>query len=242
MISQLINKISLYLKVFDEKKKLAQSEKQFYDIAQSIGDGIYTVNLQHELTFINAQALEMLGFKASELIGKKIHNYIHYKDSKHQPISDSECEIHQTMLCPDRYSDDNSHLVKKDGSFLPVSIISTPLYQDSKVVGAVVIFHNKTKHNQIIELEEEKLKNQEQIIHSMVDMIESRDSYTAGHTKRVALYCKLIAQEMGYSSGEIALLEKAAWLHDIGKISTPDSVLLKPSKLDKREYFLIQDI
>jgi putative nucleotidyltransferase with HDIG domain len=72
-------------------------------------------------------------------------------------------------------------------------------------------------------------------------MIESRDSYTAGHTKRVAKYSVMIAEEMGYSKREIELLENSAWLHDIGKISTPDSVLLKPGKLNDAEYTLIQD-
>ena len=75
----------------------------------------------------------------------------------------------------------------------------------------------------------------------MIDMIESRDSYTAGHTRRVAEYCVLIAKQMAYKEDEIELLKNAAWLHDIGKISTPDSVLLKPSKLDTTEYKLIQE-
>jgi len=75
----------------------------------------------------------------------------------------------------------------------------------------------------------------------MIDMIEARDSYTAGHTKRVAHYCVLIAKEMNYSDKDIELLKNAAWLHDIGKISTPDSILLKPGKLDKTEYQLIKE-
>jgi len=88
---------------------------------------------------------------------------------------------------------------------------------------------------------QEKEKTQKQMIHSMVNMIESRDSYTAGHTKRVAQYCEMIAKEMKYSKEDIELLKNAAWLHDIGKISTPDSVLLKPGRLDSLEYKLIQE-
>ena len=239
--NQLISKITLYLKIFEEKKKLLQSEKRFYDIAQSIGDGIYTLDINSNTTFINKEALELLQFKTHELMGKKIHDYIHYKDGNNREILSNECKIHLAMFNGEEYRSENEFLVKKDGTLLPVSIVSTPLYMKNEIVGTVTIFRDKTKQKRIEHLEEEKSKNQEQIIHSMIDMIESRDSYTAGHTKRVADYSVLIAKEMNYKTEDIELLKKAAWLHDIGKISTPDSVLLKPGQLDDTEFILIKD-
>ena len=231
----------LYLEIFEQNHKIMQSERKFVNIAQSIGDGIYTLDLNNRATFINNQALNMLGFENKELIGKEIHQYIHYKDIKNKTISANECKIHKAMSTGEIYKGDNEYFVKKDGSFLPVSVLATPLYIDNKIVGSVTVFRDKTEKEKIITLEEEKIKNQEQIIHSMIDMIESRDSYTAGHTKRVAYYCELIATEMQYSKEDIDLLKKAAWLHDIGKISTPDSVLLKPNRLNNVEYKLIKE-
>ncbi len=90
-------------------------------------------------------------------------------------------------------------------------------------------------------LEEEKLRNYEQTLFSLIDLIESRDTYTAGHTRRVAQYSIMIAGVMGYSEEEIEQLRKAAMLHDIGKIQTPDAILLKPGKLSDYEYELIQE-
>ena len=239
--NQLLNKISLYLKLFRQNNKLLSSEKKFVDIAQSIGDGIYTLDLENKTTFINKQALKLLGFEAKELIGKEIHNYIHYKTIDNKPIKSSECKIHRVKNTDEIYENILSHFVKHDGTFISVSILATPIYSDNEITGTVIVFRDRTKENKIVELEEAKMKNQEQIIHSMVNMIESRDSYTAGHTKRVAQYCELIAREMNYSEDEITILKKAAWLHDIGKISTPDSILLKPGKLDDFEYSLIQE-
>lgn len=239
--NQLLNKITLYLKIFEQKNKLIQSEKRFYDIAQSIGDGIYTLNIENKTTFINNEALNILGFKKNELMDKVIHNYIHYKNIDNKPVLAQDCQVHQTMIAGDIYKNENEVLVKKDGSFIKVSLVTTPLYVEHQIVGSVTVFRDKSTQNKVLALELDKLKNQEQIIHSMVDMIEARDSYTAGHTKRVALYCSLIAKEMGYSLSEIELLKNAAWLHDIGKISTPDSILLKPGKLDNTEYSLIKE-
>ncbi len=239
--NQLLNKIRLYLKLFKEKEKFMQNEKKLYDITQSIGDGVCTVDMDGKLTFINHEALRLLGFEESELLGKKIHEYIHYKDKNAHRISSKECKIYASMLRGGQIIDSHESMVKKDGSILKVSLVATPILIEGNVVGTVVTFRDKSNEIQIEKLESEKSENQRQIIHSMVDMIEARDSYTAGHTKRVAHYCELIAEEMDFSSQEIELLKKSAWLHDIGKISTPDSVLLKPAKLNALEYELIQD-
>ncbi len=97
------------------------------------------------------------------------------------------------------------------------------------------------KSEKLHEQEEQKAKDYEKFIYALVSMIEQRDSYTAGHLQRVAKYSFLIAKEMGYSMQECELLFKAATLHDIGKIATPDSVLLKPEKLSELEYNLIKE-
>ncbi len=90
-------------------------------------------------------------------------------------------------------------------------------------------------------LQNEKIQSYRDFIGMMVDMIEQRDTYTAGHTKRVAVYSSKIAEAMGIPKEEIKKLYEAAILHDIGKVVTPDSVLLKPSKLSALEYELIKE-
>ncbi len=104
----------------------------------------------------------------------------------------------------------------------------------SESVEAMVLSKKMTQ------IQEEKIKNYKETIFSFVDMIEKRDTYTAGHTKRVAEYSVLLAKELDCSTKEIEMLREAAILHDIGKIATPDSVLLKPSKLNDVEYDLIK--
>ena len=93
---------------------------------------------------------------------------------------------------------------------------------------------------EIARLTLERTANYEETIFTFVNMIEQRDTYTAGHTERVARYCQKIAKEMGVTALETAKLYKAAILHDIGKIATPDSVLLKPGKLSGLDYDLIK--
>ncbi|MES0489010.1 MAG: HD domain-containing phosphohydrolase [Leptospirales bacterium] len=97
-----------------------------------------------------------------------------------------------------------------------------------------------TRQKDVTRLKAEKIRNFEETILSFVHMIEERDSYTAGHSVRVAGYCALIASAMGVKASDIDKLQKASILHDIGKVATPDSILLRPGKLSKLEYDLIK--
>ena len=100
--------------------------------------------------------------------------------------------------------------------------------------------HTHKQQGEILKMEKEKTSNYEETILAFVNIIEQRDTYTAGHTIRVANYCSLIAHEMDFSREDIVTLEKAAILHDIGKVATPDTILLKPGKLSGLEYELIK--
>jgi putative nucleotidyltransferase with HDIG domain len=66
--------------------------------------------------------------------------------------------------------------------------------------------------------------------------IDARDTYTAGHSKRVAdIACK-ISRELEYNDNQIKCIELAALFHDIGKIGVPDNILNKQGKLDDEEF------
>ncbi len=97
------------------------------------------------------------------------------------------------------------------------------------------------QQNQIEGLHQERIHSYQNFIEALVNMIEQRDTYTAGHTVRVAYYAELIAREMELPKKDIDKLVAAAKLHDIGKVVTPDSILLKPGKLNSLEYELIKE-
>lgn len=76
---------------------------------------------------------------------------------------------------------------------------------------------------------------------AMGDALDLRDAETEGHSKRVTAYTVALASEMGLSGDKIRVIARGAFLHDIGKISTPDSVLLKPGKLDRDETAIMRE-
>ena len=74
------------------------------------------------------------------------------------------------------------------------------------------------------------------IVKVVAAAIDARDSYTHGHSARVAQLSLLIGKQIGLSHDDLTDLEVACLFHDVGKIKTPDSILLKPDKLSAAEY------
>jgi diguanylate cyclase (GGDEF)-like protein len=66
--------------------------------------------------------------------------------------------------------------------------------------------------------------------------LNAKDYYTLGHAARVSAYMVLLGQKLGWPADLLTHLEEAAFLHDIGKISISDRVLLKPGKLNAEEW------
>ncbi|MBN2895665.1 MAG: HD domain-containing protein [Campylobacterales bacterium] len=102
-------------------------------------------------------------------------------------------------------------------------------------------FTTRLQQAQIAALEEEKHRHYTELLEGLIELIEGRDAYTAGHTRRVANYCDIIAEAMELDRSTRALLHEAAVLHDIGKVTVPDVILLKPGRLSQEEYQLIQE-
>ena len=79
-----------------------------------------------------------------------------------------------------------------------------------------------------------------QMVRALANTIDAKDSYTNGHSTRVAKYSVMIAEQMGYSGEKLEQLEYAALLHDIGKIGVPREIINKPTKLTDEEYEIIK--
>ncbi len=70
--------------------------------------------------------------------------------------------------------------------------------------------------------------------------IDLRDGPTAGHSRRVLLYSVKIAEAIGGMEDQLKTLGMGAWLHDIGKLAIPDSILLKPGALNEQEREIME--
>ncbi|MBP7211833.1 GAF domain-containing protein [bacterium] len=97
---------------------------------------------------------------------------------------------------------------------------------------------------QLFKQQQQMLAEEKRVFDSFIDTlaasIDARDKITAGHSSRVKLYSSLIAKQFNFDEKMIEIIEKAATLHDIGKIGIRDAVLQKDGKLTDEEYKHIQ--
>lgn len=105
------------------------------------------------------------------------------------------------------------------------------------IITAFRIIRNKAL--QLYDKEREKIRNYQSMISLVIDLIDKRDSYTAGHSQRVSHYCEIIARALYHDESIVQKIKEASMLHDVGKIAIPDSILLKPGQLTPVEKELI---
>jgi putative two-component system response regulator len=82
--------------------------------------------------------------------------------------------------------------------------------------------------------------NMYNVITTLANIVEAKDSYTEGHTRRVSGLSRLIAESFNFDEEALNNIELAGIVHDIGKVSTPDQVLNKPGRLTDSEFKIIQ--
>lgn len=175
----------------------------------------------------------------------------------------------EPLNIPDAYNDSrfNPDIDKKTG-YRTKTILCMPIKNNNKeIIGAFQVLNKLegifTKNDedllvaiggsasialenaQLFEQQKELYKEQKALFESFIDTlatsIDARDKITAGHSSRVKLYAMLLVEQIGCDKKFKELVEKAAILHDIGKIGIRDSVLQKEGKLTDEEYKHIQE-
>ena len=84
------------------------------------------------------------------------------------------------------------------------------------------------------------LDSAESVILSLALTIEARDQYTEGHCERLAGYASTLGRRINLGEDDIGVLARGGYLHDIGKVGIPDSILLKPGRLTPAEHAVMQ--
>ena len=83
--------------------------------------------------------------------------------------------------------------------------------------------------------------SREETIHRLARAVEFRDAGTGSHVERMSAFCRMIALRLGLPTARAALIRTASLLHDIGKVSVPDGILIKPGPLTPEERAQMQE-
>ena len=98
----------------------------------------------------------------------------------------------------------------------------------------------KERTKEVVEQKEKMQKLSFEVTKALTGTIDAKDTYTNGHSNRVAEYSRMLALALGKSEERAESIYYAALLHDIGKIGIPDTIINKPGKLTDEEFAIIK--
>ena len=117
-------------------------------ILDAAGEGIYGINAEGKATFVNQAAQDMLGWDAKDLIGRELHSIIHHHHLNGDVFPPHECPIYDTFRKDKTQRVENDAFWRKDGKPILVEYVSTPIYDQNVLAGAVVIFRDVTERKE----------------------------------------------------------------------------------------------
>lgn len=151
----------------------ADLERENQLILNAAGEGIYGVNADGKTTFVNRAAQEMLGWTTGDLLGRDIHTTIHHHHLNGDHYPSHECPIYQSFRFEQVNRVENEVFWRKDGKPIRVEYVSTPIYDGTQLVGAVVIFRDITERLE----DERKLREAMDEVAALRDQLEEENAY-----------------------------------------------------------------
>lgn len=111
-------------------------------ITGNLGEGIYTLDQNGRVTFINPAGEAVLGWKESELLGRDMHETVHSRraDGTYRPAS--ECPLLGVLKSGQTVKVDSDVFTRRDGTVLPIDYTASPITTDGQIVGAVLVFRD----------------------------------------------------------------------------------------------------
>jgi len=107
-----------------------------------MGEGLYTIDGEGLVTFMNPAAQKLLGWTLEELIGRRMHDVTHFQYPDGRPFPREECQGLTVLREGVSLTDCEDFFIRKDGTFFPVIYSSSPLRDGNRVTGLVVVFRD----------------------------------------------------------------------------------------------------
>lgn len=142
--------------------RLRTLTRQSDSILESVGDGIYGIDLEGKVTVVNSAAAQMLGYKQSEMLGRNMHQLIHHTRADGTPYAEQDSPINKSLTNFNTVRIADEVFWRKDGSSFPVEYVARPQIDGHseesgglKPVGVVVAFTDTTERRALDRMKDE---------------------------------------------------------------------------------------
>lgn len=130
--------------VINLEQKIIKQQKQNQLILDLAGDGILGLDSNGLHSYVNPAAAHIFGWTIDEMIGKDSHQMWHHSHADGSHFANESCPITQVLVHGQTHRGKNETMWRKDGSSFQAEYISTPIYEDDAITGAVVVIREIT--------------------------------------------------------------------------------------------------
>jgi len=222
---------------------LSQSDSLYRQLLEQLPEGVIITDTNGTIVFVNNAAEKIRNIQKKDILGNNIISC--HKENSHEKVlraiehlkKNVNTNYHRMVIDQINqkvYENTYASICNQQGEFRGMAVISRDITERRKSE------EMKAHYSQ---MQEEALHNLKEQYHNLLltsmetltNLLEARDVYTNGHSKRVtAIALKLYEYKYGLSDSFLDI-QAAAKLHDIGKICIPDRIINKPDKLTADE-------
>lgn len=142
-------------RVEERTRELRQLSQRSELLVTSVGDGIYGVDADGVVTFVNPAAAEVLGYPPDALRGREAHALFHDTRPDGSPYPLHLCYITEAIAEQKITHAEEDRYLRSDGLSVPVEVTATPLVDDGVAIGAVVVFRDVTQRHEVDRMKSE---------------------------------------------------------------------------------------
>jgi len=140
---QALNRASQRLK--QQEETIEENNRFLQSLTDALGEGVIATNAEGACTFVNAEAEKMLGWSRQELLGRDVHDTIHFQTATGFHMHKDECPLHASAVASRPFRSELDAFTRRDGSVFPISVVSVPLFEGERFTGAVAAFQDITE-------------------------------------------------------------------------------------------------
>lgn len=128
----------------DTEAELARQQRQTEMILRAAAEGVVGVDTEGKVVLVNPSAAQILGYRATDLGGQKLHPLVHHSRQDGSPLPYEETPLADTLRSGRKHRVRGQALWRKDGRMVPVDLTTAPVRDGEQLVGAVMTFTDRS--------------------------------------------------------------------------------------------------
>ena len=138
----------LYREISAANRRLEQEVRRNELLLNSVADGVFGVDADGRITFVNPAALRMLGYGLGDLLGQDADTRLHHPDGHVPKPGTPTCPFELALRRGQAFRSSEDTLWQQNGQTIPVECVLTPLFQDGTTIGAVMTFRDISREKE----------------------------------------------------------------------------------------------